>query len=105
MDEPAWTDVMPDSALGEGAARGIVVDGTAVALFRTGGEVFALRDRCTHGAAKLSDGFLEDMCIECPLHEGRFDLRTGRAVQLPATVAVEVFATRVNDGQIQIRLA
>jgi nitrite reductase/ring-hydroxylating ferredoxin subunit len=99
-----WTDIMADSELDEGSALGLIVNGTAVALFRTAGEIFALRDRCTHGAAKLSDGFLEDMCIECPLHEGRFDLRTGKAVQLPATVAVEVFANRVVDGRIQVKL-
>ena len=70
----------------------------AVAVFRLGEEIFALKDLCTHGNAKLSDGYVEDGCVECPLHQGRFDVVTGRAVGVPCTQDVRTFALSVEDG-------
>ena len=51
-----------------------------LALYRSEGEFYASDNVCTHAYALLSDGYLEDGCIECPLHQARFDIRTGKAV-------------------------
>src|SRR3546814_12883410 len=56
-----------------------VVEGTDVAIFRVNGELFALADHCTHGDARLSEGWVEGNCGECPLHQARFNLLTGEA--------------------------
>ena len=48
-----------------------------IAVFRMGEEIFALHDLCTHGHARLSEGFVENGCVECPLHQGLVDIRTG----------------------------
>src|SRR3546814_21053393 len=56
-----------------------VVEGTDVAIFRVNGELFALADHCTHGDARLSEGWVEGNCVECPLHQARFNLLTGEA--------------------------
>lgn len=59
--------------------------GDAIALFNDGGRFHALDDTCTHSRASLSEGWVEDGLVECPLHGGTFDLRTGAAVGSPAT--------------------
>ena len=78
-----WIDVAGLDALPEGGVLGIEVEGTPVALVLDGGRLYALHDCCTHHEALLSDGYVEDGCLECPLHQGRFCLRTGAAVDGP----------------------
>ncbi|MHB1166582.1 MAG: non-heme iron oxygenase ferredoxin subunit [Candidatus Nanopelagicales bacterium] len=83
---------------------GFTLLGTAVCLVRTDGEVFAIHDRCTHGAVRLSDGEVDRCAIECWLHGSRFDLRTGDALNLPATEPVRTFPVCVNDGVVHVGL-
>ncbi|KKW64365.1 non-heme iron oxygenase ferredoxin subunit [Mycolicibacterium elephantis] len=83
---------------------GIVVDGIEIALFNDDGRIFALADRCTHGNAKLSDGFIEDGCIECPLHQALFDLATGEVRRGPADEPVRSFNIRVDGDDIIVGL-
>ena len=80
----------------------VVVDGVAVCLVRTCGEVFAVRDECTHEAVPLSEGDVEDCAVECWLHGSRFDLRTGRVLNLPATKPVAVYPVRVTDDEVSL---
>ena len=51
-----------------------------IALYGVEGNVYATDNLCTHGNARLCDGFLTGHEIECPLHQGRFDVRDGRAL-------------------------
>ena len=67
------------------------VDGKQVCVARVGDEVFAVSNICTHSNAELSDGDVKGFVIECWLHGADFDLRTGAAVTLPATEALETF--------------
>ena len=69
-----------------------------IALFNVGGEFYAINDRCSHGNASMSEGYLEDDgTVECPLHAARFCLKTGRALCLPATDPLRTFPV-VEDG-------
>jgi nitrite reductase/ring-hydroxylating ferredoxin subunit len=93
-----WIKVARAQELGEDEVKPVNVAGLGVALFRLGDEFFATDGICTHGKAMLSEGFVEDGCIECPLHQGRFDIRTGKALCAPATVHLRTFAVkRVGD--------
>ena len=65
----------------------------------------AAANRCTHGDALLCDGFLEGHEIECPHHQGRFDVRTGAATAAPAEVALATWPARVVDGRIELLIA
>ncbi|CAB3788559.1 Naphthalene 1,2-dioxygenase/salicylate 5-hydroxylase systems, ferredoxin component [Paraburkholderia caffeinitolerans] len=76
--------------------------GTELALYRVGDCVYATADLCTHGRARLSDGFLEGHEIECPLHQGRFDVRTGTALCEPLTCDVARFDVRVENGDVMV---
>ena len=73
-------------------------DELAVAIVLHEGEYFAIEDECSHGKVALSEGDVVDNTIECYLHGSVFDLRTGRALSLPATEPVRVFPCRVVDG-------
>lgn len=71
-----------------------------LAVYCSGGEYFVSDNICTHQYALLSDGYLEDGCIECPLHQARFDLRTGKALCAPATQDMRVYPVKVEGGDI-----
>lgn len=73
-----------------------------IAVFCVRGEFFAIDDRCTHAGASLADGYLDGEVIECPLHQGLFNVRTGQALCSPALKNVATFPLRVLDGQIQV---
>jgi naphthalene 1,2-dioxygenase system ferredoxin subunit len=69
-----------------------------------GEEVFATDNLCTHGPGRLSNGFLLDHEIECPLHQGRFDVRSGQATCEPATDALRTYPVRIEGGRVFLRL-
>jgi nitrite reductase/ring-hydroxylating ferredoxin subunit len=97
-----WHSVADADSVIEEEALAVSVNGTPVALFRQGEELFALHDLCSHGSAKLSEGFVEDCTVECPLHQGRFNLRTGAHLCPPLTEPVRRFPLRVVGGRIEI---
>lgn len=99
---PAWHDVGEPADFAEDLGHPVVAAGIAIAVFRIGDDLFALRDLCSHGAARLSDGYVEDGCVECPLHQGLFDIRTGAHRCAPLTAPVSTFPVRVVDGRVQI---
>ena len=72
-----WRPVARVSELRPGEARRVVLDGIEIALCNVAGEFFAVDDVCTHAYASLSDGLLSGAEIECPLHGGCFDVKTG----------------------------
>ena len=83
----------------------MVVEGSVpIALFRTEqGEYFATADTCTHEKWSLGeDGDLEGEEIVCPLHMARYDLRTGRALCLPAMIALQTFEVEIDAGRVYI---
>lgn len=73
-----------------------------LALYRVESGVYATDNLCTHGAARLCDGFLEGYAIECPLHQGTFDIRSGAATRAPAEEPIATYAVEIEDGEIYI---
>jgi naphthalene 1,2-dioxygenase system ferredoxin subunit len=82
----------------------VQADGREIALYTVNGEVFATDNICTHGHARLCDGFLEGTEIECPLHQGRFDVRTGKAMCSPLTTDIRSFPVRIVEDRVHVRL-
>lgn len=75
------------------------------AVYRTGDGRFATTDGlCTHARVHLADGFVTGTVIECPKHNGRFDVITGAAKGAPACVDLGIHPTRVIDGRVQVQL-
>ena len=90
---------------GRGAVKGVRVGEREIALYHLpGGEYRATDNICTHEYAQLSDGWLEDGCIECPLHAARFDVRSGKALCAPAEQDIDVFETRVEGADLLVKL-
>jgi nitrite reductase/ring-hydroxylating ferredoxin subunit len=104
MAEDGFITVGEASAVGPGTAARVVAGGEEIAIYNVGGEFFASVDVCSHDEASLSDGELFGHAVECPLHGARFDVRTGKALSLPAVYPVKTFDVRVVDGQIQVRV-
>ena len=93
-----------DTDLPDGKRIFVEIDGLPIVVFRVGGELFAIADACSHDDGPLGDGDLEGNEIICPRHGARFDIRTGKALSLPAVVAIPVYPVRVVDQQIEIGL-
>jgi naphthalene 1,2-dioxygenase ferredoxin component len=81
------------------------VQGREIALHCVDGVPYATDNLCTHGAARLCEGFLEGFEIECPLHQGRFDVRDGRALCEPAMQPIVVYRVRVDDSRVLLALS
>jgi 3-phenylpropionate/trans-cinnamate dioxygenase ferredoxin component len=90
------------SALADDSALHVEVGHVPVCLARSGGEVMAILDECSHAEVSLSDGEVENCTIECWLHGSRFDLRTGKPTGLPATEAVPVYPVRIDGDDIYV---
>jgi 3-phenylpropionate/trans-cinnamate dioxygenase ferredoxin component len=86
-------------------AIGVDVEGTPVAIVRSGGEIFALHDVCSHDQMPLSDGDIYDHQIECIAHGSCFDLRTGAVTRWPARIPVRTFEAKVEGGDVLVSLA
>ena len=99
-----WVKAADRSALNEGDVLGVIVAGHEIALYDIEGQVFATDDICTHAYAKLSDGWFDNGEIECPLHAGRFDPRTGKATAPPCVDPIRTYPVRVESGAIQVKL-
>jgi 3-phenylpropionate/trans-cinnamate dioxygenase ferredoxin subunit len=87
----------------EGALR-VLLGGRPVCIARSGGEVYAISDICSHADVALSEGEVDDGTIECWLHGSRFDLRTGKPTGLPATRPVPVYPVRVDGDDVLVAL-
>ncbi len=99
-----WIDAIARDAVPEGDVVGFVVSGRDIAFYEVDGEVFATDNLCTHGAARLSDGFLEGNEIECPLHQGRFDVCTGKAMCAPLTEDIKTYPVKIENMRVMLRL-
>jgi len=103
-DDNGWIKAASRGHLGEGDVLGMVVGGKEIALYDLDGTLYATDDICTHAYAKLSDGWLDKGEIECPLHAGRFDVKTGKATAPPCTDDLKTYPVRVVGDEIQIKL-
>jgi nitrite reductase/ring-hydroxylating ferredoxin subunit len=73
-----------------------------IAVYLVDGAYYATSNICTHASALLTDGFMDGCEIECPLHNARFDVRTGEVLSSPAEVDLETFKTRIAGDQIEV---
>ena len=77
-------------------------DDQLVVLVYLDEKVYAIADVCTHDGGPLSDGPVEDSCIACPRHGAKFDIRTGKAVTMPATEDTKVFEVKIDGDDVLV---
>ena len=98
-----WTAVVAESELAEGEPHRAELDGVPVVVVRSGGELYALADRCSHRGGPLSDGEVSDGCITCPWHGSRFRLEDGSVERGPAAYPQPALDVRVSGGMVEVR--
>lgn len=88
----------------ENGAIAVAIDDTPVAVVRSGDNLYAISDICSHAEVSLSEGEIYDNTVECWLHGSCFDLRTGKPTNPPATQAVATYRVKVEDGDVYVSL-
>lgn len=91
------------SDLEEGSGRVVEVDGTEVAVFLVGGEVFALENSCPHRGGPLAYGDLRARTVYCPLHAWSFDLASGHCREFPDLPA-RAYRVRLQGDEVRVEL-
>jgi 3-phenylpropionate/trans-cinnamate dioxygenase ferredoxin component len=99
-------DICPADSLPAGAVRLVEWEDLEIGVFNCAGELLAIEDRCSHDDGELIEGELDEATctIECPRHGSRFDLRSGKPLNLPAYEPVDTFPVTVRDGMIKIEV-
>jgi len=98
-----WHDVAATADIEEDDVISVEVEDNEIAVFNVEGEFFATHGVCTHEFACLADGLPMDGIIECPLHNGRFDIRTGKALGAPVSVDLRIYPVKIENGRILLQ--
>ena len=98
-----WVRAIEETDLPDGRSTGVEVEGRKVLLYRSGEQLYALDDVCSHAGGLLSRGEVSGCIVTCPLHESRFDLRDGHIVRGPAHHPQPVLPARTRNGWIEVR--
>ena len=106
--------VCPTAEVADNSVKSFEVGNNVIAVYNLGGTFYATDNECTHAApfrhrrgfraARLAEGILEDDIIECTLHFGAFNVKTGAAVQAPCFTPLRTYKVVVQDGQVMVDL-
>lgn len=99
---PAFQRVLKAEELPPGGKKPVQLNGTCILLCHVSQRIYALSNICSHNQQALDGGKVIGTSIACPLHGARFDLATGKALNLPAKKPVPVYEVRVVDGWIEV---
>jgi 3-phenylpropionate/trans-cinnamate dioxygenase ferredoxin subunit len=101
-DTLEYVEIAPASELPTGERLFVDIADKPIVIFNIAGQFYAIGDVCTHDDGPLGDGILEGNNIVCPRHGAEFDVRTGKAMQMPAVVDIAAYPVKVVDGVIQV---
>ena len=104
LESAAYVRACALSDLADGEPLAVELKDEPVAIVRTEGQVFAIRDVCSHAEVPLSEGEVDGCMIECWLHGSRFDLRTGKPTGMPATEPVPVYPVKIEDDDVLVAI-
>jgi 3-phenylpropionate/trans-cinnamate dioxygenase ferredoxin component len=98
--------VCPVAELPPGRVKIVRAGELSIGVYNAAGDLYAIEDRCTHDDGPLAEGDWEpdELVATCPRHGARFDIRSGRALSLPAYLPVATFGVRVEDGLIVVEV-
>ncbi len=97
-----WFPAISPEKLDEDGLAGAQAGPANVVIYRVEDNYYATSLMCTHGEASLADGYLDGFVIECPFHQGQFDIRTGEAVAPPCFEPVLTYSVRLADGILEV---
>ena len=96
--------VCAQAEIGPDAVKAFEVGDRRLAVFNLGGAFYVTDDECTHAAASLADGMLEDGIIECSLHFGAFDVKTGAVKAPPCSIALRTYQVLLQGDDVYVDL-
>ena len=103
-EEAGWVRAASRGDIAAGEVIGVELAGRSIAIYDDDGTLYATDNICTHAYARLSDGWLDGETIECPLHAARFDIRTGKVLDPPATEDLKIYPVRLVGDDIEVKL-
>ena len=95
-----FVEIAPASELPNGERLFVDLGDKPIVIFNIAGQLFAIGDVCTHDDGPLGDGLLEGNNVVFPRHGAEFDVRNGKAMQMPAVIDIPAYPIRVKDGNI-----
>ena len=97
-------EVCPLEELPPGEMKLVRVGLLTVGVYNCAGELYAIEDRCSHDDGPLCEGDwdVESCVVVCPRHGANFDIKTGRALTLPAFEPVDAYPVSVDDGVVKV---
>ncbi len=105
MIDEDWHRVCRTTELGDEEVTQLWIGDTPLAVYCIHGEYYATSDICSHHGANLSEGYIEDDMIECPLHQGCYHIPTGEVRKGPACEDLPTYPARVEDGWVFVQYA
>jgi len=102
---PGWQRVGATDELDVEEVMPFDFSGREYAIYHTVDGYFASDGMCTHEEEALADGIVIDNVIECPLHQGRFDVRSGKALSAPVCVDLQTFSVKIHAGDIYVKIS
>ena len=103
MSDQTWKIVSELKEIQHDDVVCVEVKGVKIAIVRTAdNQVFAVDSQCSHGRASLADGYVDGLEIECPKHNGRFNVATGLAVASPARTPLQTYPCRVSGDCVEV---
>ena len=101
---PTWINACAYDDIDDEDVRRFDHAGQTYAVYRVEDKVYATDGLCTHEKIHLCDGLVMEHVIECPKHNGRFDIRNGRPLGAPVCVALKTYPAKVEGGQVYIEI-
>ncbi len=99
-----WIDVGPETEVPEGDLIEAKAGDRILALYRIGGKLHATDGLCPHEQARLCNGLVDGETVECPKHNARFHIPTGKVLRRPAKTDLTVHELRTENGRVLVRL-
>ncbi len=104
LSSGSWVQAATLKEVSPSNMKGFEVDGRELVLYNVDGIIHCTSNICTHAYALLSDGFLDGLEIECPLHAGRFNVASGKALCSPVVEDLRVYETKISGSDILVFL-
>lgn len=99
-----WVAVAQVEEIQEGHCKLVTFGSLEVAIYNISGELFALSNICSHRFARLSFGRVDGAVVTCPLHQAKFDIRTGAVLEAPARKALPTYPIKVEHETVYLHL-
>ncbi len=100
----SFVKVAARSEIPNGAGKSVEAEGRRIAIFNLDGTFYAIDEECTHSGGPLSEGTIDGEEIECPWHQGRFNIKTGAVVDPPPMDDLTSYNVRLSGEDVEVEI-